>query len=125
MHRDTEKLCPTWLLGGEKSHNYSYPLFQAKAYINAEYKFRFRGRSPCNSNLPRPSQPQFPNGGFPKLGVFFGGSVEEGLQVYWGLYWGPLVSGNYPVVLQSKLLKRGVIGDSTGLYRVQGLNPKP
>ena len=33
-------------------------------------------------------------GSFPKTGVPFEGSLK-GLQVFWGLYWGPLILGNY------------------------------
>ena len=35
-------------------------------------------------------------GGFPKLGYFFGIPIIR-ILVFWGLYWGPLILGNYHV----------------------------
>ena len=36
-------------------------------------------------------------GGFLKLGVPFWGSPRIRTIVFWGLYWGPLISGNYHI----------------------------
>ena len=37
-------------------------------------------------------------GGFPKLGVPFWGVPLIRSIVYWGLYWGPLILGNYRIL---------------------------
>ena len=42
-------------------------------------------------------------GGFPKLGVPFWGAHIIRTIVYWGLYWGTLILGNYHIKDYTKL----------------------
>ena len=53
---------------------------------------------------------------FPKLGVLFWGVPILRIIVFWGLYWGPLILGNYHFrwVYARMILVRGVVssGDS-------------
>ena len=60
-----------------------------------------RKKSPRFQEQPRPidSTPKlFPNGGFLKSGVPFGGPIIGILICWsWGLYWGPLILGKYQI----------------------------
>ena len=47
-------------------------------------------------------------GGFPKLGVPFLGVPIIRTIVFWGLYWGPTILGNYHMIYSLNSLK-GVI----------------
>ena len=47
-------------------------------------------------------------GGFPKLGVPFLGVPIIRILIFWGLYWGPLILGNYHIGIKG--LYKGYIG---------------
>ena len=44
-----------------------------------------------------PQQLEKTSGGFPKLGSTFLGVPIIRIIIYWGLYWGPLILGNYHI----------------------------
>ena len=52
------------------------------------------------------------NEGFPKLGLFFWGVPIIRTLVFWGLYWGPLLLGNYQIRLT---IFRGPYNSDCGL----------
>ena len=69
------------------------------------------------------------NGGFPIIRGTLSGVVIIRIVVFWGLYWGPLVLGNYQIVRQTtsshslwtqQLLRNGVLGKLPGSYSEGG-----
>ena len=63
--------------------------------------------------------PETLNEGFPKLGVPFLGVPIIRTIAFWGLYWGPLISGNYQIDLSDSTRCPPHISQCAELERVQ------
>ena len=53
--------------------------------------------------------------GFPKIrGTFLGVPMMRTI-VYWGLYWGSLILGNYPIGIMQKTMENTIYGFGSGV----------